>query len=573
MVFLSEKNIKKIIFSSSIILVGIISTVFSTLYITDKYLELGNDLPKIEENFVRQQKEMLHYAVSMQINQIDFRRKQIKERLRESLKSRVHEAKAIANHLFNQNNRNNSQEEIENLVRQALRPLRFNRGHDYFFAFGMDGTIHFYPPDPSLEGQRAGQAFSGEKLQVIHNLRNIVRHKGEGFLDYEWPVPNTNQEKLFKKLSYVNYMQPYDWFIGSGAYYTDFEDTTKAEILMDIEKSMGADPRDYFFLYELHDISGGDDFATLLVNPNRPDLVGTKLSDSYRGAHGKEFRKEFLQGLRQKGEAYVTYWYKKPGHEEPKRKLSYFRLYPKWNWVVAKGVYLDDLEKIILKEKQTLEENVKNKLLVFSLLFVLTVSAVVAIAHLFTRGIHAILEEYKSIQQEQHQELERINMHLHQQATIDPLTRIYNRQHFNANLNREISRSERYRHSLSLVLLDIDHFKSINDTFGHLAGDAVLKELAELMRSNIRESDLLARWGGEEFVILALEADRTSARALAEKLCRLVASHRFSISQQVTCSFGVTAYISDEGAMALINRADQALYAAKKTGRNRVETR
>ena len=92
----------------------------------------------------------------------------------------------------------------------------------------------------------------------------------------------------------------------------------------------------------------------MLVNPSRPDLVGKTLSDSYADITGHPFRKEMLKGLREKGEAYVEYQYKKPGTEKISRKLSYFKLYPKWNWVLARGVYFDDLEDSIALKKKLL---------------------------------------------------------------------------------------------------------------------------------------------------------------------------------------------------------------------------
>jgi diguanylate cyclase (GGDEF)-like protein len=311
----------------------------------------------------------------------------------------------------------------------------------------------------------------------------------------------------------------------------------------------------------------------MLVNPNRPDLIGTSLSDEYRGAHGLEFRKVFLKGLREQGEAYVTYWYKMAGHDEPVQKLSYFKLYPEWNWVIAKGVYLDDLERKISTETAALKTEVQHKLMVFSLLLLLALCVVILIAHYFTKGINSIFIEYKNIQKKQHTELERINQYIHKRATIDNLTEIYNRQYFNDLFDQEISRAERYHRHLSLIIFDIDHFKHINDTFGHLTGDSILQELATLMQSRIRESDILARWGGEEFVLLVLETDRTISHALAEKFRASIAAHTFSQDQRITCSFGVTTYITGEGGTDFLNRADQALYEAKETGRNRVVSR
>ncbi len=103
----------------------------------------------------------------------------------------------------------------------------------------------------------------------------------------------------------------------------------------------------------------------MLVNSNRPELVGTKLSDKYTDIKGNLFRKEMLQGLRENGEAYVEYWYKKPGSEKISRKLSYFKLYPQWNWVLARGVYFNDLEDIISVKRELLAKKVRQDLLLF----------------------------------------------------------------------------------------------------------------------------------------------------------------------------------------------------------------
>ncbi|MBU1566114.1 MAG: cache domain-containing protein, partial [Proteobacteria bacterium] len=416
--FFNENNIKSIIFSSSIILVTILSTIIGFLYITDKQRQLKHDLPLIENQYIDQQKEMLHFTVNLQINQIDFRRKQIKQRLEESLRSRVIEAKATAENLY-LGNTDRTAEELNNILKQALRPIRFNQKRGYFFVIGMDSVFHLYPPDPSFEGKMATQVLSGQKLQVIYDLINVVKQKESGFLEYNWPVPSGAPDSLYKKISYITYLKQYDCFVGAGEYYEDFGDMTKESITADIEKSMGIDAKNYFIVYQLHNLNGGKDFATMLVNSNRPDLVGTKISDDYRDVHGKEFRKIFLKGLREQGEAYVTYWYKIANGEEVQRKLSYFKLYPEWNWVIAKGVYLDELDKKIIIEKEALEVEVKRKSVVFFVVLLLAELVVIVIAHFFTKGINGIFVEYKTIQEKQHLELERINKYLHQQATTD----------------------------------------------------------------------------------------------------------------------------------------------------------
>ncbi|GHG76703.1 GGDEF domain-containing protein [Comamonas sp. JC664] len=159
-------------------------------------------------------------------------------------------------------------------------------------------------------------------------------------------------------------------------------------------------------------------------------------------------------------------------------------------------------------------------------------------------------------------------------TTMDGLTQIYNRRYFDEQLDREISRSRRYERMLSLVLLDIDHFKAVNDKYGHLAGDSVLKQLASTVRTKIRREDVFARYGGEEFAILLPEVSLTGTRQLAEKVRRLVEKQRFEFDRQaipVTVSVGLAAlepFHRESG--ELVRDADEKLFEAKTTGRNRV---
>lgn len=176
-----------------------------------------------------------------------------------------------------------------------------------------------------------------------------------------------------------------------------------------------------------------------------------------------------------------------------------------------------------------------------------------------------------SEQKKTQEALQMINELLEKQATTDALTGAHNRMKLNRLLEVEIERAKRYRTPLSVILFDVDKFKGINDDFGHLAGDAVLKELAATVSSDIRASDIFARWGGEEFMVVAPERDLEQGLQFAEKLRVAVEQHQFSIDRSVTASFGVASFSSDDTSSSLTNRADQALYRAKHNGRNRVE--
>jgi diguanylate cyclase (GGDEF)-like protein len=156
-------------------------------------------------------------------------------------------------------------------------------------------------------------------------------------------------------------------------------------------------------------------------------------------------------------------------------------------------------------------------------------------------------------------------------ANLDPLTRVLNRRKLREVLIDETARANRYGTSLSLVMLDIDHFKAINDGYGHDAGDVVLVELAGRLAGGLRQVDRLARFGGEEFVVVAPGIDLAAAAELAERLRQAVAGREFAAVGRVTASFGVSGFVSGEEPEALLKRADEALYRAKDGGRNKVE--
>lgn len=169
-------------------------------------------------------------------------------------------------------------------------------------------------------------------------------------------------------------------------------------------------------------------------------------------------------------------------------------------------------------------------------------------------------------------ELKRLNVQLEGQATTDALTGIWNRRKFSERLHAVIQESKRYGMPLALIFFDVDHFKKVNDTYGHDAGDMVLKEISRIVSESIRQTDIFARFGGEEFVILVHNNDARTGRVLAEKIRSRVSHHIFPLVGRVTCSLGVAQFYPDDTPESLIQRADTAMYTAKQGGRNRVAT-
>lgn len=169
-------------------------------------------------------------------------------------------------------------------------------------------------------------------------------------------------------------------------------------------------------------------------------------------------------------------------------------------------------------------------------------------------------------------QLDRANRELQRRASHDALTGLWNRQRLEFALDDEFDRSERYGGEFSLVMVDIDHFKSVNDTHGHEVGDRVLQELAKRLRASLRRADRAARWGGEEFMVLLPHTSTQAAFELAERLRAHVAETPFDPVGRITISAGVAGFVAGEERTLLLKRVDRALYMAKDAGRNCVRS-
>ncbi|MDP6701921.1 MAG: GGDEF domain-containing protein, partial [Candidatus Latescibacteria bacterium] len=163
---------------------------------------------------------------------------------------------------------------------------------------------------------------------------------------------------------------------------------------------------------------------------------------------------------------------------------------------------------------------------------------------------------------------------LREASSLDPLTRVANRRRFLDLAKFELARAQRYGHSTAVLIMDLDHFKAINDTYGHPAGDAVLRQSADIMKERLREIDSLGRWGGEEFVALLPETDQDGASLTAMRLCQSMERATFEHDgRTIPCTVSIGATTTGQSAAeidALIGLADRALYRAKEAGRNRV---
>jgi diguanylate cyclase (GGDEF)-like protein len=171
-----------------------------------------------------------------------------------------------------------------------------------------------------------------------------------------------------------------------------------------------------------------------------------------------------------------------------------------------------------------------------------------------------------------YKELESTNVRLKETSFKDEVTGLYNRRFFSLRLEEELSRYRRFNHPVSVVMLDLDGFKAVNDDFGHTVGDDTLREIAQILMKHSRGINVVSRYGGDEFAVLLVETSKAGARLYADRIREVVSKYPFSHGKVVTASFGVASLPDDEAGTAedLFRAADEALYAAKRAGKNQV---
>ncbi len=184
----------------------------------------------------------------------------------------------------------------------------------------------------------------------------------------------------------------------------------------------------------------------------------------------------------------------------------------------------------------------------------------------------AALDRYATRLDNAYRELESTNARLKEFSFKDEVTGLYNRRFFSIRLEEEVSRYRRFNHPVSVVLLDLDAFKSVNDDLGHAAGDETLRGMAEILLRHSRGINVICRYGGDEFAVLLVETSKAGARLYADRIRYVLSSYEFAHRRRVTASFGIASLPEDVAPTAddLIQAADEALYAAKRAGKNRV---
>ena len=339
----------------------------------------------------------------------------------------------------------------------------------------------------------------------------------------------------------------------------------------------------------------------VIMHPVSPDTVGRDVRNIH-DAHGINIGREMYQAIASTGVAFFRYSWLQPSTGKIVPKIGYARYVPEFDWILASGVYINDINDEIQGYRQQLKRTIFwNTLIILgAMLGGLGVFGffLYIVKQRFMRDLNHVSEYFKKaavkgeridtkvLTYQEFQDLggylnivikenHRIYQRLTSLAEHDSLTNLFNRRKFMEHLEREFQLSKRYSHSISLLMMDLDHFKRVNDTYGHDAGDLVLKLFAELCVKSIRDVDIAGRIGGEEFAVLMPATGKENAVIVAERIRNEIAHRDFEYGGKpfnVTISIGVASIPPERlnSFAELLKIADTFLYKAKETGRNKV---
>ncbi len=536
-----------------------------------------NKLDKLQETILLKEKKTIENKVQNVTDFIVYQKSEIKNNLTNRVKERVETAFNIATNIYNENKDKKSEQELKKMIKDAIRPFIWNDGESFIWIVDYDGVFHLAPTYlQHLEGSSILNFQDATGRLVIQEEIALCKKQNEGFIwdTFTKPSDATTQ---YEQVAFVKSFGHYNWYFGSGEYLDTATKKTDKELFAMIDKidNIG---NNYIFLLN----TKGD----ILVNKYIPQFVGidVNITDTI-------VRKNvdlLIDMATKEDKVFYTYDWFNTNTGKMDKKHSYLQKIPNTDWIIGSGFFLSDIENKFIQQKSDLYEihNSKSDNILYIALAIIFISLL--FSFFISNTIKKSFDKYKEIVNHQNDELQELNHFLEEKvqrrtlelekmknefktlATTDSLTHINNRYALMNAFELEISRAKRYNTPLSVIMYDIDHFKNVNDTYGHDVGDYILVELSNLMKQNLRDVDIIGRYGGEEFLILLPNTTLEAAKSFAERLRMKVAETNFKSVGDITISMGVVEFQEDDDIDTLFKRLDNLLYSSKNNGRNQI---
>jgi len=560
------------------VIVGIILTVFIQTY--NKSFKVN--LQKIEQDLFNIEKKSVEKKVMDVANLISYKKSITKTNLKNRIKNRVEMAILQAENIYQQNYKTKSEIEIKKIIKNALRPLQWNNGESFIWIVDFNGIFNLAPKYlRHLEGSSIINLQDVMGRYIIKEEIEICKSQNRsGFLWDTFTKPDDLTKKQFDQIAYVQSFGYFNWYFGSGEYIDTATKKTDTELIKSIQQIDEINTKEnYIFLIN----SSGD----VLINKSAPEIIKKNVSN-IANQSTTDVIQSILSTLQHNNVGFLKYDWLNLHTNKIETKHSYVRKIPNTDWIIGSGFFLSDIHNKLAQEtinmNKVFSEESKNILYLAILIMALSL----LISYYLSRKLKQSFSRYeKKISRKNNQlielnntleekvqkrtnELEQMKNDFEKLATTDTLTQINNRYSLMNLLSSEISRSHRYSSPLSIIMYDIDFFKKVNDTYGHDIGDTVLVSLSNIVKKNLRDIDIVGRYGGEEFLVVLPNTKIDDAKFFANRIRKEVEFYSFDTIGSITISLGLAELKKGETIDEVFKRVDELMYVSKNNGRNQV---
>lgn len=357
--------------------------VLATVWVKEEFANFERESSAARDTYIAEQKKILSTITEEVVSFVEFNRSQTERRVRNAIRKRVEEAHSIATHILKNFSATHNKVELQAMVREALRPIRFNTGRGYFFAVNLDGVSQLVADRPEFEGRNNLDIRDLRGKYIVRDTIDVGREKGEGFYKYYWSKPGQPRDQHYEKISYVKLFEPWGWVIGTGEYLVDMEDDIKLEVLNRLsEMKMKVLSQEYVFAGQWDGMS--------LAGPAK----GKNMID-VTDVNGFKIVQELIQTAKNGG-GFVEYVIPKFGQERSARKISYVAGIPDWQWYVGIGSFVDDIEQQIARNEAQFRQRLFRNLAIALILVLSGALAVFISARMLSLRTRASFEAFLS---------------------------------------------------------------------------------------------------------------------------------------------------------------------------------
>lgn len=438
----------------------------------------------------------------------------------------------------------------KSFIIKYLNSLNKSLKNHYIFAYDQNGIVKVHILK-SFIGKNVKNIYLKNGISVYERNKKILKKENEGFIEKYFFKSNDTTKKYFK-INFIKQIPEYNLVIGSGEYVDEMKEKLKNQVFKRVILRRYGN-NNYFFILKKD--------GTFVVNPNyNKNILKSK------NINPKHIIKEMIKkALNSKKGDFIEYKWINPNNNKIEKKLTYVLYNKAVDIIIGSGLYIKkDISRYVDNTKKRInnEFNMFYKNLIVIFLIILIISFL--LSYTLSKKLKLIFVQYDNLLKEKKNKAEFESLH-------DSLTKIPNRAFFNQRFQEEFLRAKRYNNNFSIAMIDIDHFKIVNDTYGHDAGDEILKKMTSFIEKNIRETDFIARWGGEEFMVILPNTNSEDANKICEKVKKELQENKFvqtPVKFKISC--GITEFRKDDEIEKILKRVDDALYQAKNNGRDKI---